>query len=426
MANHAPLLRQHLPASARVEDLPSVKRLTFTPDASTPPVSFWRALATAAPRLERIDAPNCAWTSLAGIDVLPLVKHVDAKGNSLEEVAILASEKESGKKKKKENATIRVLDVSHNKLEEHLDLSTDERALRNVVAFVASHNENLRSIDVAALSSLETIVVSHCALSELPTNLPAEHLRKLSASTNSIKSIKPLLSNEPFGNLTELRLSHNLIKRVPASFGEACPSLELLEMTNNRIGSWNDVGDALKTLRRLLRVSLKGNPFTEDTDKYPRVVMAGCPTVTHIDNTAVPGRAKPTHQRGKDWVEKQRAAGVVPEKRNKRVQKDGRNRRDDEDGKRTTKEEPHPPKKKRKKERRQQDGGAEGAVEFRDDPSSTAIPAATSDEIGEPSRQRELKMRVIQNKNRSKAASSMPAGAAALRAALKTTGIQSW
>ena len=272
----------------------------------TPSTADWRTLADLCPAVERVDVPECSLTSIAGIAALPRLKHVDAKGNKMSAVELAASEK----RKKKGAATLRVLDLSSNALQGAVDVANEEPVLNNLAALVVGHNAiaQLEGLRVAC-PTLETLVVSHNELEAIP-DLATASLKKLSASYNRIACL-PFKTSTPFPALGELRLSHNLVAKLPKDMGTACPALVLLELAHNRVASWGDVSDALKGMRRLQRVSLQGNPMAEDAEAYPSRLLAACPSVTHVDNSPVEGRAK-EHVRGKEWVEKQRAAGVVP------------------------------------------------------------------------------------------------------------------
>ncbi|KAG6965078.1 hypothetical protein JG687_00005622 [Phytophthora cactorum] len=156
------------------------------------------------------------------------------------------------------------LDLSHNKLTKLSQLKTVPR-----VTMLKLTDNKLNGDGLAEIQHLKKLVILNAAENQV-TRIPFEVLRNvrtlkaLVLNNNSISVLDwmpklPELNSLILSEITELRLSHNRIKKVPAHLAQL-KNLKVLELSHNQIDDWSGL-EALSTLENLRQLNLIGNPI---------------------------------------------------------------------------------------------------------------------------------------------------------------------
>jgi len=111
------------------------------------------------------------------------------------------------------------------------------------------------------------VVISHNKVEAIPSLASLESLVKLSAAHNQLRVFPDLSANT---TLRELRLNDNKISTIP-DYIQRMPSLEILDLGNNRITNWSDV-KSLSGCFHLMNLNLKGNKICDMDDFKEKVI----------------------------------------------------------------------------------------------------------------------------------------------------------
>jgi hypothetical protein len=188
-----------------------------------------------------------------------------------------------------------LLNVSHNNITTvPLSGLKEQRAALKVL--LLNNNRVSDSSCFGHLCALNALVLSHNKLSDLhPSITKLAALTKLSLGHNNISSLPDLSS---MTQLAELRLNDNKLETLPVSLA-SCTSIRLVDIGNNKLASPDDLL-ALKGLRRLVNLNVKGNPVCESFashDEYVEFMKALCPRMTILDgkrlDTSTHDKSKP-------------------------------------------------------------------------------------------------------------------------------------
>ena len=186
--------------------------------------------------------------------------------------------------------------------------------LKELQALVLNNNEIQSIADLFTLQSLNTLVISHNELTSLDGLEKLKGLKKLSATHNRIAVLPTTSIHQGWGlQLTELRLSHNLLTSVPLCLKHA-PKLKIVDVGHNQIFEWKYV-EVLGTLECLIQLNLAGNPIC-DRDNYLTTIRELCPRVKILDGRKIVDDLR----RRKKWkrVPAGEEATVRPNKRSER------------------------------------------------------------------------------------------------------------
>lgn len=168
-----------------------------------------------------------------------------------------------------------VLNVSHNELKQIPAELANLSALKALIL----NNNDLRMVEHLDTSiTLNTLVLSHNAISELSGVWTLADLTKLSVAHNQLHVIPDDIQR--LTALKELRLNHNQITALPSVMRQL-PQLEIIDMGNNQLREYADV-EVLGELPNLHSLNLKGNPLCDKTD-YKQHIKTMVPTLRVLD-----------------------------------------------------------------------------------------------------------------------------------------------
>jgi hypothetical protein len=166
-------------------------------------------------------------------------------------------------------------------------LSAHSSCLR---AILLNGNKLVRLEHLSHLSALTTLVVSHNRLEDVSAVTALTALQKLSAGHNRIASIPASIGC--LGKLAELRLNDNMLTAIPPELA-LCTGLRLIDLGNNALPDWESIG-CLGKLKRLVNLTLRGNPLTpeasastERLQAYAATVRALCANLHVLDNRRI-------------------------------------------------------------------------------------------------------------------------------------------
>ncbi|KAN0061675.1 hypothetical protein ACQY0O_005666 [Thecaphora frezii] len=186
--------------------------------------------------------------------------------------------------------------------------------LKTLRALVLNNNA-LSSLPSAfpVLPELNTLILSHNQLTSLPSTLPASlpALKKLSVSHNRLASASSLPDFSPCLGLREVRMNGNSqLRRLPSHLarwgkgadGKSAPGLEVLDVGECGLETWEDVEPLLatpkddeSTTRRkkgLANLSLRGNGVTR-CEGYRDRLTEHHPTLKVLDNERIVEKVRP-------------------------------------------------------------------------------------------------------------------------------------
>ncbi|KAI9283183.1 hypothetical protein BY458DRAFT_428044 [Sporodiniella umbellata] len=123
------------------------------------------------------------------------------------------------------------LKISHNEL-------TQLTGLPDSITYLQADDNKLSSIELAHLSKLQGLYLSHNHLSQFEHLSELKSLRKLDIGHNFIKSVKPF---QPLDGLTHLYLNSNNLQRLKEFEEFANRDLEYLDLSFNRIESLDSI-----------------------------------------------------------------------------------------------------------------------------------------------------------------------------------------
>ena len=163
--------------------------------------------------------------------------------------------------------------------------------MENLQALVLNNNKILSIKDLFLLKNLNTIVLSHNRLESLDGIEKLKNLKKISSTNNKI-ALFPEKASVKFQwglQLTELRLSHNLLTSIPTSLSYL-PILKILDLGHNVIADYSSF-PVLSTMKALRHLSLIGNPVNTKDD-YSEKIREFVPTLYVLDARRIDNRKK--------------------------------------------------------------------------------------------------------------------------------------
>ncbi|CAH1982480.1 unnamed protein product [Acanthoscelides obtectus] len=142
-----------------------------------------------------------------------------------------------------------------------------------------------------SLTQLVTLNLSGNKLESFPCLTKTTKLTVLDLSNNKLKSFSNICS-ENFGNLSELKLSHNEIEEIPVTISNL-NQLKMLDLNTNKITS---IPGELVDCQKLKEVNLKSNPVSDRrllklidqcrTKQIVDYVKQHCPKTTILEKKA--------------------------------------------------------------------------------------------------------------------------------------------
>jgi hypothetical protein len=152
-------------------------------------------------------------------------------------------------------------------------------SFHNLRKLCLSYKNIIKIQNLMGLDNLEVLRLDNNLIEKIENLDHLSNLRWLDLSFNNITSVDNL---GMLGNLTDLILYNNRIESVSFNALKGLRKLNILSISNNRIGDLMELLKALKPIKTLEVLTVKGNPCTSDSE-FKNYVVANLTQLKYLD-----------------------------------------------------------------------------------------------------------------------------------------------
>ena len=155
----------------------------------------------------------------------------------------------------------------------------EESSYASIRSLVFSYKNIIKIQNLMGLENLEVLRLDNNLIEKIE-NLG--HLKKLKSLDLSFNCIKVIENIDQLESLSELSIYSNLIHNLSFENFKANKQLKILSLSGNKISDLPEMIRALKFIKNLEVLAIKGNPFTAD-DEYRNYILANLPQLKYLD-----------------------------------------------------------------------------------------------------------------------------------------------